>query len=202
MVFAALGVIGLGIFEANLAAGQEPRAATPASHTESQWRGVHLMSPGRDGLQLLKRAIAEKLAPMGVNVVILEVNYNFDFRSHPELSGGGDGALRAADARDLAETCRNNHVRLIPMLNCLGHQSWARNTLPLLTKHPELDESPEVPKDNPGIYCRSWCPLHPDVNKIVFQAARGAREKTRPSCSRRRSTTCTIISSTSASARC
>jgi hypothetical protein len=32
----------------------------------------------------------------------------------------------------------------------------------------ELDETPDVPKDNKGIYCRSWCPLHPEVNKIVF----------------------------------
>ena len=126
-----------------------------------------MMSPGRQGLPLLKRAIAEKLAPMGVNVLIVEVNYGFAFRSHPELSGG-DNALRVEDARALAETCRKHNIRLVPMFNCLGHQSWARNTQPLLAKHPELDETPEVPKDNKGIYCRSWCPLHPDVNKIVF----------------------------------
>ena len=27
---------------------------------------------------------------------------------------------------------------------------------------------PKVPSDNKGIYCRSWCPLHPDVNSVVF----------------------------------
>ena len=149
------------------AAGQGRGTAKPASSAEAEWRGIHMMSPGRQGLPLLKRAIAEKLAPMGVNVLILEINYGFAFRSHPELSGG-DNALRVEDARDLAETCRKHEVRLVPMFNCLGHQSWAQNTAPLLAKHPELDESPEVPKDNKGIYCRSWCPLHPDVNKIVF----------------------------------
>jgi Glycosyl hydrolase family 20, catalytic domain len=149
------------------AAGQGPGTAKPATGTAGEWRGIHMMSPGRQGLPLLKRAIAEKLAPMGVNVLILEVNYGFAFRSHPEL-GGGENALRVEDARDLAETCRKHEVRLVPMFNCLGHQSWAQNTAPLLAKHPELDESPDVPKDNKGIYCRSWCPLHPDVNKIVF----------------------------------
>ena len=104
---------------------------------------------------------------MGVNVLIMEINYNFVFQSHPELSGG-DNALRVEDARDLALTCRKYRIRLIPMLNCLGHQSWSRTTFALLTKHPELDESPGVPADNKGIYCRSWCPLHPDVNKIVL----------------------------------
>jgi hypothetical protein len=54
------------------------------------------------------------------------------------------------------------------MLNSLGHQSWSRTTFALLTKHPELDESAGVSADNKGIYCRSWCPLHPDINKIVF----------------------------------
>ena len=79
--------------------GAPPRRSR--HQTETQWRGLHIMSPGREGLPLLKRAIAEKLAPMGVNVLIMEVNYDFVFQSHPELSGG-DNALRVEDARDLA----------------------------------------------------------------------------------------------------
>ncbi len=146
-----------------VASQDEPsKTSSPSGH---QWRGLHLMAPGHAGVPLLKQAIAEKLAPMGVNVVILEVNYNFPFTSHPDLRGG---SLTLEDAHELAATCRQHHVRLIPMFNCLGHQSWQRNTGPLLTKHPEFDESPEVPKSNQGIYCRSWCPLHPDVNKVVF----------------------------------
>jgi len=169
MVLVALSVIGLSVaWGTSLASGQATSNGPSSSKAERQWRGVHMISLGRAGLPLLKRAIAEKLAPLGVNVLILEVNYNFAFRSHPELSGGGNGVLRVEDARDLAETCRKHNIRLIPMFNSLGHQSWARTTFPLLTKHPELDESPEVPKDNQGIYCRSWCPSHPDVNKIVF----------------------------------
>jgi Glycosyl hydrolase family 20, catalytic domain len=166
-VLAALFLFGFAPVEVSLAAGQQPPDGSSAIKREAEWRGVHMMSPGRDGLPLLKRAISEKLAPMGVNALIIEVNYGFKFRSHPELSGG-DNSLRVEDARDLAETCRKHNIRLVPMFNCLGHQSWARNTQPLLAKHPELDETPEVPKDNTGIYCRSWCPLHPDVNKIVF----------------------------------
>jgi hypothetical protein len=54
------------------------------------------------------------------------------------------------------------------MFNCLGHQSWAATTFPLLANHPEFDESPDVPKDNKGIYCRSWCPMQPGVNPVVF----------------------------------
>ncbi len=54
------------------------------------------------------------------------------------------------------------------MFNCLGHQSWAANTSALLKKHPEFDETPHIPPDNKGIYCREWCPSHPGVNPVVF----------------------------------
>ena len=37
-----------------------------------QWRGVHFLSPGKSGLPMLERAISDSLAPMGVNVIILE----------------------------------------------------------------------------------------------------------------------------------
>jgi hypothetical protein len=138
---------------------------------DAQWRGVHFFSPGHGGVPSLKRAIAEVLAPMGVNVVVLEVNYGYEFESHPELrwegavSGSPDeGALTASDAQELAELCRGLGIRLIPQFNCLGHQSWHDTNFPLIEQYPEMNETPGVPSE----YCLSWCPLHPDVNRIVF----------------------------------
>jgi len=113
----------------------------------------------------LKQLIAERLAPMGVNVLVLEVDYSFQFQSHPEVSGGD---LTKADARGIAAVCREHGVRLIPLLNCLGHQSWKKDTGALLRAHPELEEIPEISMDDPAFYCQSWCPLHPDVNPIIF----------------------------------
>jgi hypothetical protein len=124
------------------------------------------MAPGPQELPLLKRAIVEALVPLGVNTLLLEVDYDFEIQSHPELQGGRP--LSKADARDLAALCREHGIRLIPLFNCLGHQSWAKQTGPLLTKYPELDETPQVPPDNAGIYCRSWCPLNPKTNEIIF----------------------------------
>ena len=51
---------------------------------------------------------------------------------------------------------------------CLGHQSWAKNTGPLLTKYPELDLTPGAFPNNKGIYCREWDPMNPKTNEIVF----------------------------------
>ena len=103
---------------------------------------------------------------MGVNRIVLEVNYSFDYKSHPELREGN--GMTKAEARELAAFCRDRGIRLIPMFNCLGHQSWASHTAPLLSKYPQFDETPKVPADNKGIYCRSWCPLNPEVNPVVF----------------------------------
>jgi len=129
------------------------------------WRGVHLFANG-DQIEPLKRAIVEKLAPSGINILVLEVDYGFEYKSHPELQWAKP--ISKKQARELLEVCRKHGMRLIPQFQCLGHQSWARKTHPLLIEYPELDETPQIPLDNPGIYCRSWCPLHPKVNKIVF----------------------------------
>ncbi|WP_219835412.1 family 20 glycosylhydrolase [Paenibacillus sp. R14(2021)] len=130
-------------------------------------RGFHMRFGSHEDVDALKRVITEALMPMGVNVLILEVNTNFQFSSHPEVSGG---TLTRQDARELSALCREGGIRLIPLFDCLGHQGWggARNSL--LRAHPEFDETPHVSTDAkwPDFYCPSWCPSHPDVNALVF----------------------------------
>ena len=129
------------------------------------WRALHLINPQPERMALTEKFVRESLAPLGINVLILEVDYGFQFTSHPDLECRG---INKEQARKLAETCRNNGIRLIPLFNCLGHQSWGSNTSALLKKHPELDETPQIPATNKGVYCREWCPSNPDVDRIVF----------------------------------
>ena len=68
----------------------------------------------------------------------------------------------------MTDVCRKHGIRLIPLMNCLGHQSWGAKPGALLEKYPQFDETPSIPQDDKKIYCREWCPSHPDVNKIVF----------------------------------
>ncbi len=137
-----------------------------AVQRKGDWRGVHIMAPASADVPLLNQAIEKTLAPLGVNVLILEVNYGYEYRSRPELRA--NGVLNKGNVRDIVATCRKHKIRLVPQFNCLGHQSWAKTTFPLLVKYPEFDETPQIPLDNPDIYCRSWCPLHPKVNDVVF----------------------------------
>ena len=113
-----------------------------------------------------ERFIREALPKEGINTLVLELDYTFRFRSHPELAN--EDAMDRDAARRLAKACRDAGVKLIPQFNCFGHQSWAKTTGALLRKYPQFDETPKLPADNPGIYCRSWCPLAPGLHEIVF----------------------------------
>ena len=139
----------------------------PAAKNSKPWRGLHVAVFANDkDLEVLSRQIS-KLAELGVNMLILEVNYNFEFKSHPELRAGKNVITRAA-AENLAALCRKQGIRLIPEFQCLGHQSWQGQTFPLLTVYPKFDLTPGAFPGNKGIYCREWDPLNPEVNKIVF----------------------------------
>jgi len=129
------------------------------------WRGIHTFPPSTQGVDAFKRFVDRVLVPLRFNVLVMEVNYDFPYTTHPEVRSGG--ARPREFYVDLADFLKARGIRPIPQFNCLGHQSWAKNTLPLLVKHPEFDETPWLAKDNPGIYCRSWCPRHPEVNPFV-----------------------------------
>ncbi len=98
-----------------------------------QWRGLHLLNYRSDAaLDGLEKDVPG-LAEMGINVLILEVNYGFAYQSHPELAMGKTPITRKG-ARSLVNTCREHGIQLIPQFSCLGHQSWAKQTYPLLTQ--------------------------------------------------------------------
>ena len=75
------------------------------------------------------------------------------------------------------QVCRQHNISLIPQVNLLGHQSWAFETTMLLKVYPQFDETPWVKMQDTGkyvwpnadgLYCKSYCPLHPEVHKVVF----------------------------------
>jgi hypothetical protein len=134
--------------------------------TNSVWRGVHLFIQSNERADELAENLP-KLAAIGVNVVIAEVNYSYDFKSHPELRNRN--FITRDHAKKLAAAARQNGVRLIPELDCLGHQSGRRSSLPLLARYPEFAEPPASVMDTNTAYMMSWCPLHPGVNKVVFK---------------------------------
>jgi len=129
------------------------------------WRGIHLGVHNDQQADALFEQLP-KLAGFGVNVLVVEVNYSFEWQSHPELRPSQ--FVTITNAQRLAKAAHAQGIRLIPQINCLGHQSWAKNTGELLRKYPQFDETPGQFPENKDIYCRSWCPQNADVNKVVF----------------------------------
>jgi lysophospholipase L1-like esterase len=134
--------------------------------TEKQpWLGLHILITTKEGTERLTEVVKD-LAKIGVNSIVAEINYGFQYKSHPELISGNPSSKELV--KKLVDECRKNNVRLIPQFQCLGHQSWKETTSPLLTRYPQFDETPGEYSKNERIYCRSWCPLHPEVNTIIF----------------------------------
>lgn len=142
-------------------------AGTQGKNTQ-KWRALHLINYLTDEhLERLSEQIP-RLAEMGINTLILEINYGFKFETHPELRAG-TAQITGEAARRFAELCRNNRIRLIPQFQSVGHQSWGPEVSPLLKVYPQYDLTPGAFPANEGIYCREWDPLNPDVNRIVFR---------------------------------
>ena len=152
-----------------LCAGLAPAAAArTGSKQPKPWRTVHLLDYNSDSeLDALGQNL-ENLSKQGINAIILEVDYNFAFKSHPELRQGTTPITRDG-ARRFAALCKKFDIRLIPEFQSLGHQSWKAETFPLLTVYPAFDLTPGAFSNNEGIYCREWDPLNPEVWRIVFQ---------------------------------
>ena len=136
-------------------------------------RGFCIGAPKTAEVDSFIKFIAQELAPRKVNTLILRIDFNYQFESHPELRD--ESALSKEDVKKMLAVCRTNQIRLIPQINLLGHQSWAGNLTNLLRVYPQFDETPwvEMPKkykwpNDDSLYCKSYCPLHPEVHKIVF----------------------------------
>lgn len=136
-------------------------------------RGFCIAAPQSSEIENFIKFINEELAPRQVNTLILRVDYNYVFKSHPEIRDSL--ALSRKDVKKLVKACQQHNIHLIPQINLFGHQSWATQTYNLLRVYPEFDETPHVkmpakyawPNDD-GLYCKSYCPLHPEVHKVVL----------------------------------
>jgi hypothetical protein len=142
--------------------------ASVESKRTKPWRALHLLDYNTDSALDALGQNLENLAKLGINVIILEVDYNFAFKSHPELRRGTN-PITHDGARRFAALCRKFHIRLIPEFQSLGHQSWKGETFPLLSVYPAFDITPGAFPNNEGIYCREWDPLNPEVLRVVFQ---------------------------------
>lgn len=152
------------------------RADANAQYDENavfQVKGFCINAPSPQGLDRFVKFIGDELAPRGINTLFLLGDYNYKFESYPQLADSN--ALSKKDVKKIVAACKKYNIRIIPQINLIGHQSWAGNLGNLLKNFPEFDETPWVkmpekyvwPNED-GLYCKSYCTLHPDIHKVLF----------------------------------
>jgi hypothetical protein len=136
-------------------------------------RGLAIAAPSPSKVDVFVTFIESELAPAHFNLLILRVDYNYAYMSHPELRN--PSPLTRKDVKKIVEVCKKYGIDIVPQINLLGHQSWASDLGNLLKIYPQFDETPHIKMPekydwpNPdGLYCKSYCPLHPDVHGIVL----------------------------------
>ncbi|TXH23378.1 MAG: glycoside hydrolase [Chitinophagaceae bacterium] len=136
-------------------------------------RGLCIEAPFSNTLDSFITFIDQELAPRHLNTLILRIDYNYRFTSHPELID--TLPLSKSEVKKIVAICKKNNIKLIPQINLLGHQSWASHLGKLLQVYPQFDETPHVKMpvkhawpNADGLYCKSYCPRHPEVHKVVF----------------------------------
>lgn len=136
--------------------------------TENRMLAFHTRIHSHEAVSSLCEFIEHGLVPLGYNTLILELNPGYAYRCFPEFS---TGTLCRSDIREILKVCRKYDVRLIPLFQCLSHQSdYGGKPWPLYVEHPELLERPEVPYNAkwPEIYCHSWCCSNDRVYDYIF----------------------------------
>src|SRR5215831_6958519 len=81
-------------------------------------RGFCIGAPSPERVDEFVKFINEELAPRKVNTLIVRVDYNYQFESHPELRE--DHSLSKADVKKMVDACKKNNIRIIPQINMLG----------------------------------------------------------------------------------
>lgn len=106
------------------------------------------------------RHLVPKLALWKINALYLYLETYFDFPSLPHFAG--PGAMTAADARELDELCRSYNIKLVPMLNTLGHCGEILGTQ---RYHRLIEHAPDVHPAAATNY--DLCACNPDTHALV-----------------------------------
>lgn len=130
--------------------------------------GFHTRIGEKEGAAPLLKVIEQVLVPHGINTLILEFNPGYRYECFPAFSNGVFGK---EDALQVKALCKQHGIRVIPLFQCLSHQSnFGGKPWPLYKAHPEFMETPQIPDDAtwPDIYCQHWCASNDGIYDYVF----------------------------------
>ncbi len=78
-------------------------------------RGLAIAAPSTENVDRFVSFIDKELSPLNINTLILRVDYNFQYQSHPELAE--DDPLTQADVDKIVAICTKNGISIVPQIN-------------------------------------------------------------------------------------
>ena len=78
-------------------------------------RGLAIAAPSVQKMDVFLKFIEEELAPGHFNLLILRVDWNYAYESHPELRD--PNPLTLQDVKRIVATCRKHNIRIAPQIN-------------------------------------------------------------------------------------
>ena len=75
-------------------------------------RGFCIVAPQQRTVDSFVTFINNELAPRGVNILVLRVDFNYQYTGHPELRDSI--ALSKEDVKKIVAACNANKIKVIP----------------------------------------------------------------------------------------
>jgi len=94
-------------------------------------------------------SLIDRLSELRLNTLLLEYENRFAYKKHPSLAA--PDALSPSDVKDILEYAGQRHIKIIPLLQCLGHVEYVLSN-PLYSRFMEI----------PGEISQ-YCPSNPET---------------------------------------
>ena len=121
----------------------QPNIIQVKSPGEFPIKAVSIAVPPASQVDSFVNFINTEMAARQINMLLLRVEYHYQYKSHPELVDSG--ALSQTDVDKIVAACKALNIKIVPQINLFGHQSWAGQIGKLLEKYPQFDETPWIP---------------------------------------------------------
>ena len=82
-------------------------------------RGICMSAPQPKEVNEFLKFIENELVPRKINTLIMRIEYNYRYASHPELSDSD--ALSKQEIKKMVSICKKHSIRLIPSINLFGN---------------------------------------------------------------------------------
>jgi hypothetical protein len=131
-------------------------------------RALQLGVPNQGNIDRFERFIDERLAPFGVTHLLFCLDYNFAYKTHPEIAEPNGTTYEIASR--VAKKCAEYAMEVVPAVNVLAHQStifqgW--KPVGMLRAYPDMEETHGEELHS----TKCVCSRHPRLRPIAYDMA-------------------------------